>query len=154
MTNDVPTTDTSPKRERGDPGGAAQSDVCIPIRSEGDIVVARQQGRNLAAPLGFSRGDLALIATAISELARNIIQYATQGEVIVKLVQSPRRGIVVVVRDQGPGIADLNLALQDGYSTGGGLGLGLPGAKRLMDEFDVVSEVGKGTTVTIKKWVR
>jgi serine/threonine-protein kinase RsbT len=133
---------------------ARADDLCVPIASEVDIVVARQQGRNLAARLGFSHGDLALIATAISELARNIVTYARKGEIVLRLVEGSRRGIMVVVRDQGPGIADVELAMQDGFSTGGGLGLGLPGARRLMDEFDIVSELGKGTTVTMKKWVR
>jgi serine/threonine-protein kinase RsbT len=132
---------------------AVTGDLCVPIVTELDIVIARQQGRALAARLGFSPGDLALVATAISELARNIIQYAKRGEIVLRLVEDNPRGIVVIARDQGPGIADLERAMQDGFSTGGGLGLGLPGAKRLMDEFEVVSEVGKGTTVTIKKWM-
>lgn len=133
--------------------GAAK-ELRVPIVSEIDIVVARQQGRALAGQLGFSSGDLALIATAISEMARNIVVYAKQGEILLKLVEGKPRGIVIMACDHGPGIANLELAMQDGYSTGGGLGLGLPGAKRLMDEFDVVSEVGKGTTVTMKKWKR
>jgi serine/threonine-protein kinase RsbT len=131
---------------------AVADELRVAITSELDIVIARQQGRNLAARLGFSPGDLAIIATAISELARNIVQYAKQGEVILRLVEDARRGIVIVARDDGPGIPDLQQAMQDGYSTGGGLGLGLPGAKRLMDEFEVETTVGKGTTITIKKW--
>lgn len=127
-------------------------ELCVPIQTELDIVVARQQGRAMAARLGFSPGDLALIATAISEVARNIVQYAKRGDILLKLVDEGRRGIEVVARDNGPGIADLELAMRDGYSTGGGLGLGLPGAKRLMDDFDVVSESGKGTTITLRKW--
>jgi serine/threonine-protein kinase RsbT len=126
----------------------------ITILSEVDIVVARQQGRTLAAQAGFSRVDLALIATAISEVARNIVSYAKQGEILLNLIEGTPRGLRVVARDEGPGIPDLEMAMQDGYSTGGGLGLGLPGAKRLMDEFAIVSEVGKGTTVTMRKWVR
>ena len=129
-------------------------EVRVPITTEIDIVIARQRGRDLAAPLGFSSGDLALIATAISEMARNIVQYATRGEILLTLVEGKPRGIIVVARDEGPGIPNLEFAMQDGYSTGGGLGLGLPGAKRLMDEFEVVSEPGKGTTVTMKKWKR
>ena len=125
----------------------------MPIRSDADLVVARQQGRTLGARLGFSSSDLTLIATAISELARNIVSYATRGEIILRLVQqSNQQGIVIIARDEGPGIPDVAQAMQDGYSTGNSLGLGLPGAKRLMDEFDIVSHPGKGTTVTIKKW--
>jgi serine/threonine-protein kinase RsbT len=126
----------------------------LPIQSESDIVAARQYGRALAAQLGFSPGQQTLIATAISEMARNILQYARHGEVVLTVAQADgRSGIVVVARDQGPGIADIAQAMQDGYSTSRGLGLGLPGARRLMDDFDIVSEVGKGTTVTMKKWL-
>jgi serine/threonine-protein kinase RsbT len=121
----------------------------VPIRSDADIVVARQQGRMVGTRLGFSSSDLTLIATAISELARNIVSYATRGEIIRRLVQ---QGIVIIAHDEGPGIPDVAQAMQDGYSTGNSLGLGLPGAKRLMDEFEIVSHPGKGTTVTIKKW--
>jgi len=121
----------------------------VPIRSDADIVVARQQGRTVGARLGFSSSDLTLIATAISELARNIVSYATRGEIIRRLVQ---QGIVIIAHDEGPGIPDVAQAMQDGYSTGNSLGLGLPGAKRLMGEFEIVSHPGKGTTVTIKKW--
>lgn len=132
-----------------------ETETRLAVTSEVDIVTARQQGRALAATLGFSSGDLALIATAISELARNIVSYATRGEIVFKLVQEGgRRGILVVARDDGPGIANVPKALEDGYSTSRGLGLGLPGARRLMDEFDVDSEVGRGTTVTATKWAR
>jgi serine/threonine-protein kinase RsbT len=125
------------------------------IRSDPDIVIARQQGRELAAQLSLSSSDLTLVAAAISELARNILLYAQRGEVLIRLIQEGgRRGLVVVARDAGPGILDVEQALQDGYSTGSGLGLGLPGARRLMDEFEIVSEVGKGTVVTVKKWAR
>jgi serine/threonine-protein kinase RsbT len=125
----------------------------IPIASEVDIVLARQQGRQLAGELGASSGAMTLIATAISELARNIVQYARQGEIILSVVEGSRRGIQIVARDQGPGIADLEMAMRDGFSTGGSLGLGLPGARRLMDEFAIDSEVGKGTTVSMRKWL-
>ncbi len=128
-------------------------ELCIPIASEVDIVLARQEGRNLAAQLGASSTEMTLIATAISEVARNIVSYARQGEIVLRLVEGSQRGIKVVARDQGPGIADIDRAMRDGYSTGGGLGLGLPGARRLMDEFSIVSEVGKGTTVSMTKWV-
>jgi serine/threonine-protein kinase RsbT len=127
----------------------------VPIRADGDIVVARQKGRVLASRLGFSSSDLTLIATAISELARNILQYAGMGEIVVThVVGAPRPGLVIIARDKGPGITDLRKALQEGYSTSGGLGLGLPGVRRLMDEFEVASEMGQGTTVTAKKWTR
>lgn len=130
-------------------------EVCIPVSSENDIVTARQKGRELASSLGFSNTDLVLIATAISEVTRNIVEYAKNGELCLSIIKKgDRRGIVVIARDRGPGIPNIELAMQDGYSTGHSLGLGLPGAKRLMDEFEIVSEVGKGTTVTMKKWVQ
>jgi serine/threonine-protein kinase RsbT len=125
----------------------------VPIRSEADIMAARHRGRELAASLGFSQTDLTLVVTAISELARNILQYAGQGEVLLRIAEEDgRRGIAIEARDQGPGIDDVERALQDGYSTSGSLGLGLPGARRLLDEFEVRSEPGKGTVVTGKKW--
>ena len=126
------------------------------INREPDIVVARQQGRDLAVELGFTPGDLALIATAISEITRNVIQYATGGEMTARVVSDDkaRRGVEIVVQDQGPGIPNLHQAMQDGYSTGGGLGLGLPGARRLMDEFEITTKAGQGTRVVMRKWVR
>jgi len=125
----------------------------VPISSDADIVTARQEGRRLSSQLGFSSTDLTLIATAISEVARNICNYAGTGAMSLRLERnSNRAGIVVVATDDGPGIADLELAMQDGYSTAGSFGLGLPGARRLMDEFEVASEVGAGVTVTMKKW--
>ncbi len=127
----------------------------IPIAADVDVVTARQLGRDLAGAAGFSSGDKTVIAAAISEIARNILMYAKRGEIILSVVTNgDRRGVVVVGRDQGPGIPDVTRALQDGYSTSGGLGLGLPGAKRLMDDFDVSSAVGRGTTVTMRKWRR
>jgi serine/threonine-protein kinase RsbT len=132
-----------------------QDENCLQIRSEHDILSARQRGRELAAELGFIGSDLTLIATAISEVARNIVQYAGHGEIVFAVVQNGEgRGLVVVARDEGPGIADVVQAMQDGYSTGRSLGLGLPGARRLMDEFELDSELGRGTTVTMKKWTR
>lgn len=132
-----------------------ENETQILIGRDTDIVTARQKGRDLALQAGFSGSDLALIATAISEVARNIIIYAERGEVVLSLAQqNDKRGIVVVARDHGPGIANIEQAMRDGYSTGNSLGLGLPGARRLMDEFEIGSEVGKGTTVTMKKWVR
>ncbi len=127
--------------------------VRVRILSDDDIVTARQEGRRLSTELGFSSTDLTLIATAISEVARNIRLYAGEGEVALNLVQDGRRrGIVVVALDQGPGIPDVERAMEDGFSSGGSFGLGLPGARRLMDEFDIRSAPGDGVTVTMKKW--
>ncbi len=129
--------------------------TCVPIHSEADIVTARERGRELARQLDFSATEVTFITTAISEVARNIVNYAGRGEISFQLSnQNGKRGLVVSAVDEGPGIADISLALQDGYSTGGSLGLGLPGSKRMMDEFDLVSEIGKGTKVTMKKWLR
>jgi len=131
------------------------NELHIPIVNEVDIVTARQRGRALAAELGFASSEQALIATAISELARNILQYAGRGQVEITVEhKGGRTGIGVVASDQGPGIPDLRRALEDGFSTGKGLGLGLPGTKRIMDDFELVSDVGKGTRVAVKKWVR
>jgi serine/threonine-protein kinase RsbT len=127
----------------------------LPVAADVDIVSARQKGRELAARAGFSEGDQTVIAAAISEIARNILMYAKRGEVRISLVNSEDRvGITIVARDQGPGIKDVPRALQDGFSTSGGLGLGLPGARRLMDEFEIHSRPGEGTTITMKKWRR
>lgn len=129
--------------------------VRVPIASDVDVVNARQKGREVAAEAGFSSGDQTVIAAAISEIARNILMYAKRGEVELGLVTNgDRQGVVVTARDQGPGIPDIARAMQDGYSTSGGLGLGLPGARRLMDDFEVTSDRGKGTTVTMRKWRR
>jgi serine/threonine-protein kinase RsbT len=128
-------------------------EIRVAINSDQDIVLARQKGRAMAAELGFSSGDATLIATAISELARNIVSYARQGEIMVKSVTgSSRVGILVVAEDDGPGIPDIRQALRDGFSTSGSLGLGLPGVRRLMDEFEITSQPGQGTTVAVKKW--
>ncbi len=128
-------------------------EVLVPVSSDADVVAAREKGRELSAQLGFSSIDLTLIVTAISELARNILLYAEKGEIVLRLDNDGgQQGIVVVARDEGPGIPDLELAMRDSYSTGNGLGLGLPGARRLMDEFAIESEVSKGTTVVMKKW--
>jgi serine/threonine-protein kinase RsbT len=127
----------------------------VKVGSDGDVVLARQTGRKFAETLGFAGSDLTVISTAISELARNIIQYADHGEIVVGPAREKGKlGIQVVAKDSGPGIANIDLAMRDGYSTGVGMGLGLPGARRLMDEFDISSEVSKGTTVVIKKWIR
>jgi RNA polymerase sigma factor (sigma-70 family) len=140
---------SQPLMERGQ---QRDDEVRVPIRGDADIVAARQAARELAARVGFSGTDLTVIATAVSEVARNIVRFAGSGEVVVELVERPRRGIQVVARDAGPGIPDVDRALTDGYSTYHGLGLGLPGARRLMDELAVVSEPGRGTTVTMVKW--
>jgi serine/threonine-protein kinase RsbT len=130
-------------------------EATIAIERERDIVTARQRGRELAAAVGFAGTDQTLIATAISEVARNILVYAGRGEIHIGVVEDGRRrGILVEARDQGPGIADVELAMRDGYSTAKSLGLGLPGARRLMDELEVDSQLGKGTTVTMRRWVR
>jgi serine/threonine-protein kinase RsbT len=127
----------------------------IPIRSSADIVEARRLGRELASEAGFAGSDLTVIATAISEIARNIIEYAGSGEIVLD-VPPPRHGRIglrVVARDQGPGIPNVRQVMQDGFSSGKGLGLGLPGARRLMDEFEVETDLGRGTVVTMTKWL-
>jgi RNA polymerase sigma factor (sigma-70 family) len=130
-------------------------EVRIPIQTDADVVTARKQGRELAAQAGFSATELTIIATAVSEIARNIVMFANRGEIIVSLVgENGRQGVTVVARDSGPGIPNLDRAIQDGYSGYGGMGLGLPGSRRLMDEFEITSEVDKGTTVTMTKWRR
>jgi anti-sigma regulatory factor (Ser/Thr protein kinase) len=125
----------------------------VPIVSDADIVEARMAARALAAGIGFAGVDLVMITTAVSEVARNIVEYAKPGEVILAPVDGSRRGLQVVARDQGPGIADVAQAMTDGFSTSRGLGLGLPGARRLMDEFSVDSKPGRGTTITMRKWL-
>jgi serine/threonine-protein kinase RsbT len=126
----------------------------IAIVSDADIVEARMAARALAEFVGFTEGDLVMIATAVSEVARNIIEYAKPGEVALAVVQNElRRGLEVVARDQGPGIDDISQAMQDGFSTSRSLGLGLPGSRRLMDEFQVQSKIGHGTTVIMRKWL-
>lgn len=127
----------------------------MPIASDRDIVIARQAGSALAARNGYSPTDATLIATAISELARNIVLYASRGEIVVASRRDGGRPtFVVVARDEGPGIADVPRAIAGGHSLSGGLGLGLAGLRRLMDEFEISSEPRKGTTVTIKRWKR
>lgn len=123
------------------------------MRSDRDVLKARSYANHLTAPLRFSNSERAMITIVISEIARNTVLYATHGTMLLKLVsQEDRRGLLIVVQDQGPGIADLKLAMQDGYTTSKGLGIGLPGARRLMDEFEIISEFGKGTTITMTKW--
>jgi len=130
-------------------------EVSIAIEREMDIVTARQKGRDLAGAIGFSTTERTLIATAISEIARNIVAYAQRGEIVLSALDDQgRRGILVIARDHGPGIKDVELAMRDGYSTANSLGMGLPGAKRLMDEFELVSAPGQGTIVSMKKWIQ
>ena len=125
----------------------------VTIRKYSDILEARQKGRELAGELGFSSTDCTLIATAISELARNIVLYAGQGEIrLGTSSQMGNIGVVIRASDKGPGIHNIRCAMQDGFSTSRGLGLGLPGVKRIMDEFEISSRVGMGTTVTAKIW--
>lgn len=127
----------------------------VTVASDADVLIARQTGRRVAEGVGFTGSDLTMISTAISELARNIIRYAVKGEVVVApLMEGSRVGVLVIARDNGPGIPDLDLAMRDGYTTGSGMGLGLPGARRLMDEFAISSQVAEGTTVVMKKWTR
>jgi len=130
-------------------------EIRVPVESDTDIVAARQKGRMLATRLGFSSGDATIVATAISELARNIVLYAKRGEIILIAMEGGERaGLIIIAKDDGEGIPDIRQAMQDGYSTSGRLGVGLPGVRRLMDDFEIVSDSGKGTTVTVKKWVR
>ena len=134
------------RRPQGD------NEVTIRIQHDADVVRARKSARELASTLGFSPTDLTLIATAVSEITRNIVRFASNGQVHIELLDEPRPGIRIVARDTGPGIPDVDQALADGYSTYNGLGLGLPGARRLMDEFTLTSETAVGTTVTMTKW--
>jgi len=128
----------------------------IPIESDADVVTARQQARAMAGALELTSTDQTLLATAISEVARNITTYANRGEVVLSVVHDDngREGIKVIARDQGPGIENLELALQDGYTSGGGLGLGLPGARRLVHDFAIETAPGRGTKVTLVMWER
>ena len=126
-----------------------------PIKTEGDIVAARRTIRDAATGLGFGQTDVARIVTAASELARNVYRYAGEGVMRWKSVDGVGRiGLEVTFVDHGPGIPDITRAMQEGYSTGGGMGMGLPGAKRLVDELEVQSAAGEGTTVTLRKWRR
>jgi len=127
--------------------------ITVSISSDQDIVQARQKGRALAMEMGFGSGDATLIATAISELARNIVSYARSGQITLRIDDGGNRyGLSIVASDEGPGIPDIRQALRDGFSTSGSLGIGLPGVRRLMDEFEITSQTGRGTIVTVKKW--
>lgn len=124
-----------------------------PIANSQDVVRVRQVARSWAAELKFSLVDQTKLVTATSELARNTLEHGHGGTMRVELLENgARRGIKLVFEDKGPGIPDVQLALRDGYTTGSGLGLGLSGSKRLVNEFDIVSEAGRGTTVTIARW--
>ena len=136
-------------------GEAVATEARVLVEADLDIVSARQQGRSMAAQLGFSPGTATLIATAISELARNILLYASRGEVTMRTIENNgSKGITVEARDDGPGIPQPQRALEDGYSTSGRLGLGLPGVKRLMDEFRLETAPGRGTRIVVHKWVQ
>jgi serine/threonine-protein kinase RsbT len=128
-------------------------EVRVAIASDADLVTARAEARAMAERLGFPRPDPTLIATAISEVARNIVVHAGRGEIVLEPFEDgDRYGLVVTAIDEGPGIRDVNAALRDDHSGRGGLGLGLPGARRLMDDFDIASDAETGTTVTMRKW--
>jgi serine/threonine-protein kinase RsbT len=138
----------------------AIAEARMPILGEDDIVQSRQHAREAARQLGFGAVDQSRIATAVSELARNIVRYATdgRGQIMIRQLTSTdgreRTGIEIVVSDEGPGIPDIDQALSDGFTSGGGMGMGLPGTRRLMDEMTIESAVGSGTTITIRKWRR
>ena len=128
-------------------------DTLLPVSSDLDIITARQKGRDLAAWADFAIVDQTLIATAISEIARNIVTYARRGTIVLRIEEeSARLGLVVIACDQGPGIPDVAQALREHYSTSHGLGMGLPGTRRVMDDFAIESTPGAGTRITMKKW--
>lgn len=127
--------------------------ICVPMREEPDVAVARQRVREVALEAGLDESATEALATATSEIARNVVVHASGGEILLGVVnERHRRGVVVIARDGGPGIADPERAMLDGYSTTQTLGIGLSGARRLVDEFELATKVGAGTTVTMKKW--
>ena len=137
------------------PNPIAESIRHIAIQSDLDIVTARVEGRNLAREMGFDIIDQARIATAISELTRNVVRYAKEGTLILKRLEGDRRcGLEILCKDRGPGIEDIQQVMQDSYSSQRGLSVGLPGTRRLMDEFEIQSTLGQGTTVITRKWLR
>lgn len=139
--------------ERGGTPGVGRGSV-VAIGSAADIVTARERGRALAAALGFATADLTVIVTAISELAHNIVEYATRGQILLDRAQKDGRvGIVIVARDDGPGIPDVANALGAVPAPGQAAGLGLPGVRGLMDDFEITSMPRQGTTVTVRKWL-
>jgi serine/threonine-protein kinase RsbT len=135
---------------------ADEHESVIPIESDADVVIARQRAREMASELELTSTDQTLLATAISEVARNITAYAKRGEVLLKIIrdETGRHGIRVIAQDEGPGIENVEQALQDGFTSGNGLGLGLPGARRLVDEFHIETAPGRGTKVTLVMWER
>lgn len=135
------------------PGMPPASGLRVQIRDESDLTVVRRHVRESASREGLSGTAIEALATAVTELARNVLDHAAGGSLqIGPARQDGRRGVVVTVSDLGPGIPDIAKAMQDGYSTRHGLGLGLPGARSLVDEFRIESEVGRGTTITLWKW--
>lgn len=142
------------RRIGGETVEALDETATIAIDAVADIVTARQRGREMALRLGFSETESTLIATIISELARNIVLYAQNGEIkLERATAKDRRGLIITCRDNGPGIPDIQRAMVGGYSTSGGLGLGLCGVQRMVDELDIDTKVGKGTTIVAKKWL-
>jgi serine/threonine-protein kinase RsbT len=130
-----------------------EDEVRVALNTDADLVTARAEGRAMAERLGFPPPDPTLIATAISEVARNIVVHVGRGEIVLKPFEDANRyGVVVIAKDEGPGIRDVEAAARDQYSGSGGLGLGLPGARRLMDDFEIASSADGGTTVTMRKW--
>ncbi|WP_352430046.1 anti-sigma regulatory factor [Pyrinomonas sp.] len=129
--------------------------IAILLETEQDIVIARSEVRSMAAAMGFRLADQTRLATVASELARNVVKYAGRGRLIAQPLfdADGRSGLRLIFEDQGPGIADIEAAMRDGYSTGGGLGKGLPGSRRLVDEFRIESHVGRGTRVTVIRWL-
>jgi serine/threonine-protein kinase RsbT len=127
--------------------------VCVPIRDETDVVVARRRAREMASLQGLSEAEAEALATAVTEIARNIVVHAGSGEMRFGVVdEASRHGVIVTAHDTGAGIPHIEQAMQDGFSSKGGLGFGLPGARRLVDEFEIESNVDAGTTVTLMKW--
>lgn len=126
----------------------------LKIKDENDIIIVRKIGREVATGLGFNHIDQARITTAISELARNVVKYAGNGTISIEIIHKLVPGLQVVVRDDGPGIVNIKKAMEDGYTTSNGLGAGLPGVKRLMDEFLIDSQVDNGTQIRVVKWLR
>ena len=128
-------------------------EIRVQISSDADTVVARQAGRDAALRIGLSRTEATFVATAISEIARNITTHAGSGEIAIRArTKGERQGLVVIATDEGPGIVDVEAVMRDDFTSAAGLGIGLWGARKLMDEIEVTSEPGKGTTVTMTKW--
>jgi len=137
-----------------DQGANKVNEIKMAIKSHTDIIPARERARRFAEEIGFPSISVSIIVTAISELTYNVTKYADEGTLHIKEVKAgDKRGMRITVSDKGPGIPDIDQAMQEGYSTSKGLGLGLPGCKRLMDEFEIHSEVGKGTVITMTKWM-